>query len=192
MAEAKIHNKSGKYISNPFIVIIESFKALPTNLRTLLGLYGLMLVAIIPVFIAIGAAIAVSSRGGKPQITAGLVVLLLLMVILVFIVQAAYMAYIIKTARGELIGIKEALRVGLEKALPLLGQSVVMSILIVVGLILLIVPGIILAYRFFFAPYVLVDQNVGIFEALKRSRQLVKGKAAELGGLIGANLLVVL
>jgi hypothetical protein len=81
------------------------------------------------------------------------------------------------------------LRTGLEKALPLLGLAILIGVIVVIGLILLIIPGLIFAYWLMFSPYVLINEDTGVFEAMKRSRQLVKGKLAEIGGLVGVAMI---
>lgn len=54
--------------------------------------------------------------------------------------------------------------------------SVCLGLLVGLGLILLIVPGIILAIRYFFAPTVSVIENKGVKASLKESREMTKKK----------------
>jgi len=56
-----------------------------------------------------------------------------------------------------------------------LATSIVMGIIVVVGLLLLIVPGVILALAFSFAPYIVIERKVWPMEALKESWRLTKG-----------------
>lgn len=57
-----------------------------------------------------------------------------------------------------------------------LGMSIVMSVLIVIGFLLLIVPGIILSVWFTFAAFVLVLENQSIRGSLRQSREYVRGR----------------
>ena len=52
-----------------------------------------------------------------------------------------------------------------------------MGVLLVVGFLLLIVPGVILLWRLFLAPYILVDKKTTIDEALSQSWKMSSGYA---------------
>lgn len=52
---------------------------------------------------------------------------------------------------------------------------IIMSILISIGMILLIIPGIILAYMLILTPYLIIDKDMGAFEAMSESMRLTKG-----------------
>lgn len=62
-----------------------------------------------------------------------------------------------------------------RKGLKLLALEIVMGILVILGFFAFIVPGIILLWRFFLAPYILLDKNTGLDEALRRSWRMTKG-----------------
>lgn len=59
--------------------------------------------------------------------------------------------------------------------LKLLGAMILAGIAIVVGLVLLIIPGIILIWRLYLIPYILVDQKTSISEAFVKSWEMTKG-----------------
>ena len=59
-------------------------------------------------------------------------------------------------------------------------SSICYGLIVFVGLLLLIVPGIIWAIRYQFFSYLLVDQNLGPIEAIKKSGELTKGGAWDL------------
>lgn len=56
-----------------------------------------------------------------------------------------------------------------------IGASLLYSLIVAVGLILLIIPGIYWALKYQFAVYLVVDRDMGILEALKRSGELTEG-----------------
>jgi hypothetical protein len=58
---------------------------------------------------------------------------------------------------------------------PYFFTMVVYTLIVAAGLVLLIVPGIIWGVRFSQAPYLVVDQGVGVGEALRRSSELTQG-----------------
>lgn len=66
-----------------------------------------------------------------------------------------------------------------------LGPALVMNLLsflfIILWMFLLIIPGIIAAFRYSMAPYIMAeDPNCGGYEALRRSKQLMKGHKMDL------------
>lgn len=65
-----------------------------------------------------------------------------------------------------------------------LATSIIVGIIVVIGLILIIVPGVIAALMLMFATYVVVDRELGPIEALSESRRITKGHRLELLGLI--------
>jgi len=63
----------------------------------------------------------------------------------------------------------------MPEMLAYIGSSLLYSLIIVVGLILLVVPGIISGLMFMFYTYCVVDKNDGPIEALKRSARITAG-----------------
>ncbi|OUS12660.1 hypothetical protein A9Q89_05490 [Gammaproteobacteria bacterium 53_120_T64] len=57
--------------------------------------------------------------------------------------------------------------------LPLLGVAVLMSILITLGFLLLVIPGIYLSLAYMFAVPLVVEKNLGVWEAMETSRKAV-------------------
>lgn len=67
-----------------------------------------------------------------------------------------------------------------SKALNFFLATILVSVMVIFGIILLIVPGIYLAIRYqFFAAYI-IDKNLGVMDALKASWKLTEGKVGEL------------
>jgi len=60
------------------------------------------------------------------------------------------------------------------KALKVLMVSIISNIFIVLGLILFIIPGIFLSKRYIYVINVAVEERLGIFESMKRSKELSK------------------
>jgi Uncharacterised protein family (UPF0259) len=76
----------------------------------------------------------------------------------------------------------------LRAATPVLGQLILVGIVagigIVVGFVLVIVPGLILITIWSVAAPVVVLENPGVFPALRRSRELVRGNGWQVFGVI--------
>lgn len=58
--------------------------------------------------------------------------------------------------------------------------TILYGLMVVVGLILLVVPGIYLAVKFQFYAYFIVDKNMGVIESLKHSSKITKGSIMNL------------
>jgi hypothetical protein len=76
----------------------------------------------------------------------------------------------------------------LQAAMPVLGQLILVGIVagvgIVIGFILIIVPGLILITIWSVAAPVVVLEHPGVFAALSRSRELVRGNGWQVFGVI--------
>lgn len=73
-----------------------------------------------------------------------------------------------------------------------LGLSILTSIVITIGFILLIIPGVIVSVWLAFATFILVLERTEIIEAMKKSKEYVKGKWWEVFGRLIAGSLVAL
>ena len=68
--------------------------------------------------------------------------------------------------------------------LKLVGLIITVGLLTILGLLLLVIPGIILIWRWFLAPYILINQKTSISEAMSKSWELTKGYAGAIYGVI--------
>ena len=77
-----------------------------------------------------------------------------------------------------------------------IAATILYGVMVLVGLVFLIVPGIYLAVRFGYYGYFIVDEEVGPIEALKKSSDLTEGVRMDLflfgALLIGLNILGLL
>ena len=78
------------------------------------------------------------------------------------------------------------------KILSIIGASLLVYLIIAVGFILLIVPGIYLAIRLSFFMTAIVDRNLGPVEALKYSWQITTNNALPIFGLMLLSMLIIL
>ena len=58
-------------------------------------------------------------------------------------------------------------------ALPLIVMFILVAVLVVVGFLLLVLPGIYLSIAYSFAPYLIVEKNMGVWQALETSRKAI-------------------
>ncbi len=101
-----------------------------------------------------------------------------------YVLQAAIVVGAVNSLNGRPVRLANMMEVGIRNFLPLLGLAIVMSVGIGLGMILLFVPGMILAVIWCVAAPSLVAEKRGIFESLQRSRELTKGYRWPIFGLI--------
>jgi hypothetical protein len=86
----------------------------------------------------------------------------------------------------------DALQAGLRYMLPLLGLAILSFLGIYVGMILLIVPGIILAIMWSVTVPILIEEKTGVMGSFGRSRALTKGSRWSIFGLFVVLLIAYL
>lgn len=74
------------------------------------------------------------------------------------------------------LSFKEALKKSSPNFWKFFGLTIVLTISLVFLYILLIIPGIIFTIFWVFSMYIMVDKKVGVFESMKMSFRLVKGR----------------
>lgn len=105
-------------------------------------------------------------------------------------------AALIRSAMAQMEGrpsnLGDNLAAGLRLFLPFIGLSILASLAITCGLILLVVPGVILACAWSVAVPALVEENTGVFGAFRRSAELTRGNRWRIFGLAWAYIGIVL
>ena len=61
-----------------------------------------------------------------------------------------------------------------------LAAEILTGLIVLVGLILLVIPGVILMLMYLFVPYLVIDKELGPIEALKESARITRGFRLEL------------
>lgn len=92
--------------------------------------------------------------------------------------------------RGEEPRIGESLGRGLRRLIPLIVVSIISWFMMIFGLLLLIVPGLIVAAMYFAVYPVIMVEDRGPLKALGRSRSLSRGAKGRILGLIVVALLI--
>ena len=111
---------------------------------------------------------------------------------------ACYIALLVQIealAQRRSVGIGAALNTGLRRLLPVFVSTIVWGLIIALGMVLLVVPGLIVMVSMVFAMPAIVLDDKGALESLRYSHRLVWGAwwhAATLVSVMGIPLLVVL
>lgn len=88
--------------------------------------------------------------------------------------EGGYHVLLLKIARGERAEITDMFS-GARFFWRIFFANLLFTLMVYVGLVLLIVPGIIVSLMFWPFMYVIVDRDVGIIESFRRSRELTSG-----------------
>ncbi len=113
-------------------------------------------------------------------------------VIISLVIQAMIYVLALQTADGKKPGLDDIYAATKKYILRIIGLSILVGLVIMVGLIALIVPGLIFLRRYFLAPYVLIDKDVSITGAMRKSAELTKPYSGSIWALFGVGILLSL
>jgi len=151
--------------------------------RSLLSCFGIILlsVAVMTAFsvLLVGALPVTAATASSPlaafavlrHLWLGYLVMLLVMTGF----YGALFAQIDAIARGTRVGLGAALGIGLRRAPVMIGVAILFALMVGLGCVLLIVPGIYLWGVYQFAVIPPIVERAGVFESLSTSARLVKG-----------------
>jgi hypothetical protein len=171
-------------------VLERAFAAVRTNPGVILGLALLigavpgLIITYLFVQMGLGSPEAITSGAiSSSAIIAAVLVSGLVSVVIAALVQGALTRATVVASEGGKVSFGDSLSTGLSVVLPLIGLAIISGVGIMLGMILLIVPGVILALMWSVAVPALVVERVGVFEALGRSNALTKGAKWKIFGL---------
>ena len=169
------------YKSNPFELIKPAYEAFKKCwLNILLGL-----ISIIGSFIALVFLFAIAGMAS----IAALNVVLFLIALPAALYIVMYFSWsitksVLAVARGEKLTFKASLPTDWKQPLKLFVTQLLAGLLIILGFLALIIPGIFAMAFWAFSPYVTVDTGEWGWAALKKSREITRGRAWDtLGSL---------
>lgn len=91
---------------------------------------------------------------------------------------------VVKELQGERATIGACIATGFKRMLPALGVGIATGLAVVVGTILLIIPGLMALCILYVATPASVIEKPGVFGALRRSGELTKGYRWQIFGLV--------
>ena len=154
----------GRVVSRGFEVL--GRRALPFLLLTLL-------LGVLPTFLAYRA---VTGDGAVFGYGIGWLVSM----VCAYLLQATLVRSSILDLSGRDADIAGSLKVAARLLLPMIGLAILTSIIVAIGFVLLIVPGIIAYIMLSVAVPVMVEERSGVFESMRRSRALTKGSRGRI------------
>jgi membrane-anchored glycerophosphoryl diester phosphodiesterase (GDPDase) len=109
--------------------------------------------------------------------TAGIAILGIIFYILVsFPVEYSFSFVYLKAARNDKPEIRDIFK-AYSNYWHIILASLLVTIIVGVGLVLLVIPGIIFACKLAFTPYLILDRRMTVFEAVKESWRMTGGHA---------------
>jgi hypothetical protein len=111
-------------------------------------------------------------------------VAIILTVMLGLLSQAILVYGSFQDMRGKQVDIGESFNVGIGRLVPILGLTILEGLCIMVGFMLLFVPGLILITMWFVAVPICIVERRGPWQSLVRSGELTKGHRWKIFGII--------
>lgn len=168
-------------------VVNRAFGAIGRNAPLFIGLgVAVTLIPSLLIRVFVTGAASEAARTGAVSPLASLPTLLggsFFAIFLSFLMQAAINYATVVDLDGQRPSFGKTLGVGARFALPLLLLAIVSMFGIYLGMILLIVPGVILALMWSVATPAMVSENLGVVASLGRSRALTKGNRLSIFAL---------
>jgi hypothetical protein len=143
---------------------------------------GLFILYLVPNLASAGSGIldatGILESGSMLSLMIGLSASLIALIINQFL-QVGLVRMFVAAAKGQEASLG-LLFSGADRFLPMVGYSIVSGFAVVFGLVLLIVPGVILAIGLSLGQYYLIDQRQGVFESMKLSWEVTRGNRMDL------------
>jgi hypothetical protein len=143
----------------------------------------IQLIALSPyIFLQLGLPFFGATAAGAAAIV-GLVAIVLY-IILIQIGTAATLHVIIEEFIDRKVTIGQAFAFALRRFMPLLGTAILNGLIVGVGFLLCIAPGVYFYVSYIFASQVVVMENLDGMAALRRSQDLISGHRGRVFGII--------
>jgi len=118
-------------------------------------------------------------------VAAAIVLGLIFLVIAMYMLCISTMAYgTFQDLRGNRVRVAECLRRGLSTVFPVVGVAILNTVLVILGTMVLIIPGIMLWVALWVAVPVAVVERPGVIASLRRSAWLTKGHRWRIFGIV--------
>ena len=108
------------------------------------------------------------------------------------LMQATMVVAVTHVVSGGNLGVRQTIKEALRKLGRYFLTNVLTGLAVLVGIILLIIPGLIFMVWYLFSGYIIIIQDVRPIEALKQSKKLVSGYFWQVAGrLLGVMLILI-
>ena len=157
--------------------------------RNIVPFWVICVIVMAPAFVFVlaggaGSQVAIWQSGARG------IVVLILDALLTYAAMAALVYGTVQELRGQTISMGPCIRRGLALMLPVLGVMILTVVIVALGFVLLVIPGIILYTMLWVAVPAAVVEQPGVFASLSRSAELTKGFRWQILGIVVLLLLL--
>ena len=145
-----------------------------TFVRTWKAIVRIVALVLIPV-IFLGAIVGGIAYMEQTTLAGVLAVILVLLAIYFFTWMYSAAVYMLSLPEGHTIKAREAYVQTKSRVFSMLGTSILRMVIVFLGYILLVIPGVIFSIWFMMSQYLVVTEKLSPIAALKRARAFVKG-----------------
>lgn len=160
-------------------VLAESFRVLGANLPAFLAIALLLLAPVYLLLALWGDADAIAQPNSGLDFT-----VLVVEMLLAFVAEAAIVYGTFRQLQGRRSDFADTVATGLRKALPVVLVSFAAGVLTMLGLALLVIPGLIVMTVYAVAVPAAVVEHLGVGDSLNRSAALTRGCRWRVFGVI--------
>jgi hypothetical protein len=136
---------------------------------------GLSILGVIAVLVAAGIFFGISAALPEAVTGFGTFVASLAVAVVAITVMFGFFKNVLNLCRGQAIDLMAFLHVKPATIINFIIANLLMSVVIAVGLLFLIIPGVILSCMLMYVPYLIIDREMGFVEAFKESAKISKG-----------------
>ncbi len=113
--------------------------------------------------------------------------------ILLYIYYMGITRIAIGVVDGKSFRVMDVFQTNMEVFLRYIGAVIIFTLIMISGFLLLIIPGLIWSYKYFFAPYLVIDKNMRVMDAIRESGKITQGQKMKMFALslliVGVNIL---
>lgn len=155
------------------------FQLFRHGFKDILGILIAQTISMLALFVVLFAiTISLTTNMSPDKFEPGVAISLILSSLLVLTVQlgfiAAFTAKFWAISHDKQISSAHAYAVGFKKAIPLLLWLMLYLLIVAVGLVLLVVPGLVLLISLFMGAGLIIQDHISILEAIKMSHRMVR------------------
>ena len=174
-----------------FSLVSEAIDALRYNKQFLYLYVGLLTAVTAILYIADPVPFFTINNTDTPTYSTAIWVLVGAQLFMTLLLTGAATVYQLLASRRKEASLSHIIDTGFRKLPALIGLAIVSAALIMLGLILFIIPGLIIALRLTFAVYLMFDKDLGPIQAIKESFRLTKGNLVKIIGYACLVIIIV-
>lgn len=186
--DTKKPNKT-QQLPGAFSLFEPSWEAVKLNFGTFL-LFFIIILAGTAVAVIAGVILALGFKDTPLLLYPTLTALAIALIALFMVLAPATVHVQLKSAQKTTADFDSAFQQGKKYFWRFWGMSMLIGLIILVGFILLIVPGFFMIKRYLLAPYFLVDKDLAIKEAMAASAEAGKKYSGSVWGVLGVEIVI--